>query len=94
MSGYDDGSIRVYDYGKNKEKSYDRPIFKVSREGSSAAVELDNPSSIFKETLFEHSDSITCIEKNFKDNKIFLSTGKDSLLNVWRFTENDHILDY
>ena len=37
--------------------------------------------------MYEHNDSILCIEKNYKDNKVFLSAGKDSLVNVWKFGE-------
>jgi hypothetical protein len=35
--------------------------------------------------MFEHSDSVNCVEKNFKDNKVFLTAGKDSAVNVWKF---------
>jgi hypothetical protein len=54
------------------------------------AMELDS-DSIFKESLFEHTDAISNIEKNFKNNTLFLTAGKDALVNVWKFTENDTV---
>ena len=40
-------------------------------------------------SLFEHSDAVSNIEKNFKDQTLFLSSGKDSVVNIWKFTESD-----
>ena len=92
--GLDDGSFHVYDYGSKKEKSYERPLFRVSKDKSSSAVELDSPNAIFRESLFEHSESITCIERNFKDHRTFLTSGKDSVVNVWRFADNDQVCEF
>lgn len=57
----------------------------MKKETASTAAELDNPDDIFTESLYEHKDSVTKVEKNFKDNTIFMSTGKDAQVNVWRF---------
>ena len=46
---------------------------------------LDNYDGIFEESMYEHCDSVLCIEKNPFDSKMFLSTGKDSLVNIWKF---------
>lgn len=39
----------------------------VKEGDSNDANPLDNPDEIYEESLYEHSDAITCIEKNFKD---------------------------
>lgn len=94
VMGLDDGSFHVYDYGSKKDKSYERPIFRVTKDKASSAVELDSPNAIFKESMFEHSDSITSIERNFKDPRSFLTTGKDSHLNIWRFADSDNVCEF
>ena len=68
----------MYDYGVNSKISYQKPVFRVQKNNSGSAAELDNPYDIFTESLFEHSDAVTKIEKNFKEPSIFLSSGKDS----------------
>jgi WD40 repeat protein len=46
--------------------------------------------------MFEHSDGITCVEKNFKDPKVLLSAGRDSQVNVWRFCDEgaEDVIEY
>lgn len=61
----------------------------MSKDKPSSVDDLESSNTIFKESMFEHSDSITCIERNFKDKTKFLTAGKDSLLNVWKFSDND-----
>jgi hypothetical protein len=78
VMGLDDGSCHVYDYGSRKGQSYERPLFRVAKDKASSAVELDSPNAIYKESLFEHSDAITCIERNFKDPRTFLTSAKDA----------------
>lgn len=94
VMGLDDGSFHVYDYGNKKGQSYERPLFRVTKDKASSAVELDSPNAIFKESMFEHGASITSIVKNFKDYRTFLTTGKDSQLNVWRFADNDNVCEF
>ena len=78
VSGLDDGTVSVYDYTQNKGNSYSKPVFRIQKDKATSAVELDNPYDQFVETLYEHSDSVTKIEKNFRDNNVFMSCGKDS----------------
>jgi WD40 repeat protein len=33
--------------------------------------------------LYEHSASVTAIEKNFKDNKVFATAGRDQKVFIW-----------
>ena len=47
VMGLDDGSFHVYDYGKKKDKSYERPVFRVVKEQPATAVELDTPNAIY-----------------------------------------------
>jgi hypothetical protein len=65
--GLDDGSIHVYDFSDSQSKgSHERPIFKVTKGNKDDAKEvLPHPDDIYCENLYEHSDSITAIEKNF-----------------------------
>jgi len=51
--------------------------------------------------LLSHSMNIQmlfhALRKNFKDPKVFLSGGRDSYVNVWRFTDEggeDEIIEY
>jgi WD40 repeat protein len=44
--------------------------------------------------LFEHSDAVTKVEKNPFDPSIFLSAGKDSQVNVWRFADSSSPLEF
>ena len=76
VTGLDDGSLHIYDYSANKGKSSQKnAVFKVSKEG---AADLDNPDSVYLESMYEHDDIVQCIEKNFRDEKLFLTAGKDS----------------
>jgi WD40 repeat protein len=53
---------------------------------------LDHPYDNFKESLYEHSAPVTCIEKNFKVPSIFASGGKDSNVFLWNLeSESDEV---
>ena len=52
-------------------------------------ADLDHPYDNFKETIYEHCGPVTCIEKNFKDNTIFASGGKDSKVFIWTIGDED-----
>lgn len=97
VAGLDDGTLQVYDYGANNKQSYQKPVFRVQKNTAgqqAAATELDNPYDIFTESLFEHSDAVTKVEKNPIDSSIFLSSGKDSQVNVWRFADSASPLEF
>ncbi len=53
---------------------------------------MDHPYDNFKESLYEHSASVTSIEKNFKVPSIFASGGKDSNVFLWNLeSESDEV---
>lgn len=88
VAGLDDGTIQIYDYGLNKEKtSHERPIFKVTKESTKDA--LQHPDDLFAESLYEHTESVVAIEKNFKDHHRFATAGRDSSVCFWKFSEKD-----
>ncbi len=93
MAGLSDGTIQVFDYTKNRVKeAIQRPVFKVQRqEGISEdrPADLDHPYDNFLETLYEHSGPVTAIEKNFKNNSVFASGGKDSKVFIWSLGEEE-----
>lgn len=47
VMGLDDGSFHIYDYGKKKGQSYERPLFKVSKDKPASVVELDGANAIY-----------------------------------------------
>ena len=49
----------------------------------------DHPDSQFLESIYEHTDSVVCIEKNFKDKQTFLTGSKDASVYIWKFVEGD-----
>jgi WD40 repeat protein len=40
---------------------------------------------MFKESLYEHNATVTCVEKNFKDNHIFATASRDNTVCIWKF---------
>jgi WD40 repeat protein len=99
VAGLDDGTIQVYDYSANKDKkSYERPIFKVTKEAPAsgqnnlANTALSHPDEAFKESLYEHTDSVTGIERHFKNTSRFVTVGKDSSVCVWNFIQGKDIV--
>jgi hypothetical protein len=36
--------------------------------------------------LYEHSGSVTCIEKNFKEKTIFATGGRDGNAYIWKLS--------
>lgn len=46
---------------------------------------MPHPDDVYKENLYEHSDSVTAIEKNFTDPKRFASASKDGSVVLWKF---------
>eukprot|EP00347_Sterkiella_histriomuscorum_P001352 403372362 len=88
VAGQDDGTVQIYDYGKNKSKaSQEKTIFKVTNEATNET--LQHPDDIFAESLYEHTETVTAIEKNFKNPLRFASAGRDSSVCFWHFSEND-----
>ena len=88
VSGLDDGTVQIFDYTRNKSRGpgIQRPVFKVQRPAGAGQAEgtmeekpadLDHPYDYFQESLYEHGGSVTCLEKNFSDNTIFASGGRD-----------------
>ncbi len=86
VAGMDDGAVQIYNYGENKEKKHQKAVFKVEKTNNQA-TDLDDPDTLFADTLYEHTGPLKCIEKNFKDPRMFISAGVDSLLNIWCFNE-------
>ena len=84
--------MQIYDYTANKGKpSYKKPLFKIQKEQGN---ELTHPDDMFKESLYEHDDSVTCVEKNFKDNCLFATASKDSSVCLWKFTEGKDKVEF
>lgn len=88
ISGLDDGTVQVFDYTKNKSKeSVQRPVFRIQKTDQSHSedrpADLDHPYDYFKESLYEHSAPVTAIEKNYKDQTLFATGGKDSKVFLW-----------
>ncbi|CDW76332.1 UNKNOWN [Stylonychia lemnae] len=96
VCGQDDGTIQIYDYSENKGKaSYDKPIFKVTKEPKNASdAKLIHPDEVFAESLYEHTESAVVIEKNYKNHFRFATAGKDSSVCFWKFTEKDEPVTY
>jgi len=69
--GLDDGSLHLYDYTENESKPQtkgDKPIFVITKTNEEGASEIPpHPDDIFLENIYEHSDSISVIEKNYAD---------------------------
>ena len=70
IAGLDDGTIQILDYTKNKGKQgIQRPVFKVQRNAGGATEErpadLDHPYDYFQESIYEHSATVTAIERHF-----------------------------
>lgn len=91
LAGLDDGTVQIFDYTKNKEKqSIQRPVFKVQKTVDGAAesrpADIDHPYDYFQESLYEHGSSVTAIEKNFKDNTLFASSGRDQNVFIWKLS--------
>jgi len=96
LSGLDDGTIQVFDYTKNKSKdSVQRPVFRIQKTDQSNSedrpADLDHPYDYFKETLYEHSAPVTAIEKNFKDQTLFATGGKDSNVFLWNLAGESEV---
>lgn len=88
VAGQEDGTVQIYDYGKNKDKVHkERNIFTVTNEANNQT--LTHPDETFAESLYEHIESVSAIEKNFKDPLSFASAGKDSSVCFWKFSESD-----
>ena len=67
-------------------------IFAVKSQANSAvhAHDLDQSIDRFSESLYDHKDSVTSIEKsNFENHTQFLSTSKDGKLIVREFVPNN-----
>lgn len=47
-------------------------------------ADLDHPYDNFQESLYEHGGPVVAIEKNFKDNSIFATAGKDQKVFIWK----------
>jgi hypothetical protein len=45
---------------------------------------LDHPYDYFQESIYEHSSTVTALEKNFKDPTVFASGGKDGRTMIWQ----------
>lgn len=98
VAGLDDGTVQIFDYTKNREKrGISRPVFKVQKPAGTGQAEgttetrpadLDHPYDYFQESLYEHGASVTCIEKNFKDNSMFATGGRDAKVFVWKLGGN------
>ena len=89
IGGLDDGTVQLFDYTKHKAKSVQRPVFRIQKDTTSPGSEdrpadLDHPYDNFQETLYEHSASVTAIEKNYKDQSLFATAGRDSFVFIWR----------
>lgn len=67
-----------------------RPVFRVQRSAGDQfedrPADIDHPYDNFQETLYEHRGPVTCVEKNFKDQTVFASAGKDSKVFLWSLT--------
>ncbi len=48
---------------------------------------MPHPDDVYRENLYEHSDSVTAIEKNFTDPKRFASASKDGSVIFWKFAD-------
>lgn len=46
---------------------------------------MPHPDDVYRENLYEHSDSVTALEKNFTDPKRFASSSKDGSVVLWKF---------
>ena len=67
-------------------------IFAVKSQANSATHPHDLDQSIdrFSESLYDHKDSVTSIEKSqFENFTQFLTTSKDGQLIVWEFIPNN-----
>lgn len=91
LTGLDDGTVQVFDYTKHKGKpSIQRPVFKVQKSQEepveNRAADLDHPYDNFQESLYEHGATVTSIEKNFKDQTIFATAGRDQKAFIWKLS--------
>jgi len=59
----------------------------VTKTTDKANEILPHPDDIFRENLYEHSDSVVAIEKNFIDSKRFATASKDGSVVFWKFAE-------
>ena len=67
-------------------------IFAVKSQANSAPLthDLDQSVDRFSESVYEHKDSVTCIEKStFENFTQFISASKDGKLVVWEFIPNN-----
>jgi len=91
IAGLDDGTIQILDYTKHKgTPGIQRPVFKVQRNPGAAAEErpadLDHPYDYFQESIYEHSATVTAIERHFKDQTVFASAGRDGKVFIWQLS--------
>ena len=96
VTGFDDGSFHVYDYSSHKAGPYKKPIFKIAKKKEddqvpSSAIDIDRTDSPFKESIYEHSNFISCISKNPKNGRQFLTAARDSYVMIWDFLEEDNL---
>lgn len=56
---------------------------------------MAHPDQAFVESLYEHSDSVVCVQKHHKDASRFLTASKDSSLSIWKFSsDKKHQVDF
>lgn len=62
-------------------------MFKVQRSPGAVTedrpADLDHPYDYFQETIYEHSATVTAIERHFQDQTLFASAGRDGKLFIW-----------
>lgn len=45
---------------------------------------MDHPYDYFQESIYEHSSTVTALEKNFKEPTVFATGGKDGRAMIWQ----------
>jgi len=90
--GMEDGSVHVYDYTRNHNKSHSGMLFNVKRteHENSKPYDMREPGlEPFCQSLKMHSASINVLVKNPWDGTQFITGCKDGDVFVYHFLPNN-----